>query len=917
MAIDRTLSASMQRGATTATSSSTVTSVEQQYFATFANTSLTISDKADLLDRIANHTYWTKQIVTYSFPTELSADYASYPFEGTTAAFSENQIAAVHEVIALFEDIMNIDFQFAGTDINADTRFYNTTLVGTAVGYYAAPKVGGDIWIYNFATYPPEARDYTIASYDYHLLVHELGHTLGFSHTGDFTGTTYLEQASYVQDNNAYSAMSYLLPSAAGIDWNHSYDAMPMIQDILGLQHYYGANMTTRSGDTVYGFNSNITDRAPLNFDTMAANGEKIAAIAIWDAGGNDTVDLSGFTQDAHLDLNEAAFSNAGGKEMLVSIAYGVTVESGITGEGNDVLVGNVVANKLQGGDGSDILFGGAGNDTLTGDGMATIRQFDSSFDLVEINPDVTTGQKVSLQNASFGGQSFTIEFLWKQGLLQNESYSFSLPGLSIYRYNNGTLGIMFWSATEKNWNYMGSSQLGENALHRITLSYDDATGKLGFYVDGLIKYQNSYTPGTRGIPAAGNITFSDHGLVGDVRVYNRALTATEIKDHAWVTLKDTSTATGLIYNLQANDSGGLTDTVTSVATVQTGTPQSVIGAEGFHINRNDHLYGEDGNDTLDGGLGNNELHGGAGEDAFISHAGSDLLDGGDGIDTADYSASLAGVSINLAAGTASGGDADSDELIAIENVTGSATAANSLIGSDANNVLRGGSGNDTLNGGLGSDQLAGGAGNDTYFTDGSDIITEVETAGFDKVYSSASLALAANLESLILTGTAIRGIGNAMANTIVGNVSANKLYGGLGNDKIAGGNGTDIMTGGIGVDQLSGGKHADIFDFNSIKESQKNFGVDYITDFYHGTDHIDLRTIDASSRQTGNNAFTFIGTSTFHKQAGELRYVQSNKAGTANDNTFITADINGDGTADFSLKLKGLKTLATSDFFL
>jgi hypothetical protein len=65
MTIDRTLAASQQAGSTSATSAASVTSVEQQYFSTFAGTPLTVSDKADLLGRIANYSHWDKPVVTY------------------------------------------------------------------------------------------------------------------------------------------------------------------------------------------------------------------------------------------------------------------------------------------------------------------------------------------------------------------------------------------------------------------------------------------------------------------------------------------------------------------------------------------------------------------------------------------------------------------------------------------------------------------------------------------------------------------------------------------------------------------------------------------------------------------------------------------------------------------------------------
>jgi Ca2+-binding RTX toxin-like protein len=917
MTIDRSLAASAQTGATFATSASTVTSVEQQYFGTFAGTPLTVSDKTDLLDRIANYSFWKQTVVTYSFPTEESPDYIGNNREGTLRAFTANQIAATHDVIALLEDVMNLDFQFAGNDINADTRFYNSTIDNTAGGAPAGPGTAGDIWVYDFDITPPETRNYAIGRYDYHTLLHELGHTMGFSHTGDFTGTTYVEKASYVQDNNAYSMMSYLLPSAAGIEWNQSYDATPMIQDILGLQHYYGANMTTRTGDTVYGFNSNITDRAPLNFDMMVGSGAKVAAIAIWDAGGHDTIDLSGFIEDAHLDLNEAAFSNAGGKEMMVSIAYGVTVEDGVTGEGNDTLVGNAVANTLKGGDGSDRIFGGAGDDTLMGDGVSKLQMFDASFDLVQLNADTATGQQVSFKNISFGGQSFTVEFLWKQGALTDQAYSFSLPGFSIYRYDNGNLGIKFWGATENSWISLGASKMTDQQLHRISLTYDDTTGRMAFYVDGVEEFKTVFAPATRGLPVAGNVSFKDQGMVGDVRIYDHALTAVEVKDTSLVTLTDASGVTGLLHNLVANGTGGLTDTLSQTISTQTGAPLTVVDADGFYISRNDHLFGDEGNDRLDGGAGNNELHGGTGDDTFVSRAGFDLVDGGDGIDTVDYAHSALGVTINLALGTGTGGDAMNDAFIGIENVVGSATAANNIKGSDAINKLLGGSANDTLDGGLGLDRLQGGAGDDTYILKDADVIIESAGGGTDRVYSSVSTVLSTNVENIVLTGKAVKAVGNTLGNSMYGNVSANQIHGSLGNDRINGGAGNDFIVGGSGVDMLTGSTGRDVFDFNYISESSKTGGHDYIADFVVNTDDIDLSTIDASSRNVGNNAFKFIGTASYHKQAGELRYFVSNKTGTAYDRTYVCGDVNGDGTSEFLLTLKGLHKLTAGDFIL
>ena len=82
---------------------------------------------------------------------------------------------------------------------------------------------------------------------------------------------------------------------------------------------------------------------------------------AVWDAGGNDTFDFSGYTANQRINLNEKSFSDVGGLKGNVSIAAGVTIENAIGGSGNDVIVGNAANNVLKGGAGNDVLFGGGG----------------------------------------------------------------------------------------------------------------------------------------------------------------------------------------------------------------------------------------------------------------------------------------------------------------------------------------------------------------------------------------------------------------------------------------------------------------------------------------------------------------------------------------------------------------------------
>ena len=241
--------------------------------------------------------------------------------------------------------------------------------------------------------------------------------------------------------------------------------------------------------------------------------------------------------------------------------------------------------------------------------------------------------------------------------------------------------------------------------------------------------------------------------------------------------------------------------------------------------------------------------------------------------------------------------------------------------GGGGDDDLLGAEGNDTLTGSAGYDRMYGGLGDDTYYVnDSTDFAYELAGEGHDTVSASVDVRLRSNVEDLLLTGEAYIGKGNDIDNSITGTNYANKLYGfngadtliaRNGDDYLSGGDGDDLLRGGRGRDTMSGGAGNDTFKF-----TEGEFGgvtratADRIVDFATG-DKLDLSAVDASTQLTGDQAFTFIGASPFTATAGELRYEQTN------GNTYISGDANGDGVADFMIKLDGLHTMAGGDFGL
>ena len=90
-------------------------------------------------------------------------------------------------------------------------------------------------------------------------------------------------------------------------------------------------------------------------------------ALTIYDSGGNDTLDCSGYSSAQTIDLHAGRFSSVGGLVHNIGIAINAIIENAIGGSGNDTLIANDLGCTLSGGGGNDTLIGGAGNDRLIG----------------------------------------------------------------------------------------------------------------------------------------------------------------------------------------------------------------------------------------------------------------------------------------------------------------------------------------------------------------------------------------------------------------------------------------------------------------------------------------------------------------------------------------------------------------------
>lgn len=292
-------------------------------------------------------------------------------------------------------------------------------------------------------------------------------------------------------------------------------------------------------------------------------------------------------------------------------------------------------------------------------------------------------------------------------------------------------------------------------------------------------------TPGTDTVPPTGDplidglleggswqfsgprvLTYSLHEIPGHGNLTLGFTAAIQNAFSAWSAVAAAHTLSANIESLYLTGAGSINGTGNTLANV---------------------IEGNGGNNVLSGGAGVDTLTGGLGNDTYvIDNSGDVILElAGEGIDKVQSAVTyvLSGnfENLMLIGATAINGTGDGND--------------NAIGGNAAGNILAGADGNDTLNGVGGGDTLIGGLGDDIYGVDnGADLVTELSGEGHDRIESSISIALAAEIEDLLLLGTgAINGIGNDIDNLLTGNAGPNELAGGLGFDTLVGGAGNDI----------------------------------------------------------------------------------------------------------------------------
>lgn len=750
------------------------------------------------------------------------------------SALTTDAQALALEALQFWTDVSGL--QFSETTGVADITFDDSDS-----GAYSTSVTSGGYITSSFVNVTESWNSYStsIVGYTFQTYIHEIGHALGLGHAGYYNGSaSYPSDAAFENDSWQSSIMSYFSQTEnSTVDADYAFVLTPMIADIIAIQSLYGTPSATRNGDTTYGNNSNAGSIYDADVYSTAEYYYYGISFTIYDTGGTDTMDYSGFAADQVIDLNAEGISSVMGWEGNVLIARGVTIENAIGGSGDDSLSGNDAANTLEGNEGDDTLEGGGNDDTLFGGDGFDIAAFSGHSSEYTITDNLDGSYTV---DHTSGSGSDATDLLWGMEAARFSNKQVALNPIT------GSLDVVFLQ--DLTGSFYDDLPIMQEIVDDVGFAIRNEFNGSRFAVTSFKDESDDYTYRVEAdftqVPASIASTYSTLVASGGGDSPEAQLTAlaeaaagaglsyrsdvtklfilsTDAGYHTYEdipTLKSTFEANDIIpvftvtsgyvstYEDLVNQLGrgvvvqisydsedfldGIRFAIANLAGEVTDAGDTynntLIGIDGFE----DAIYGLGGNDTISGGSGQDLLDGGADDDYLMGGDDEDHLIGGTGDDYID-------------------GQAQTDSL---EGGTGNDTLIggrgfDNLSGNEDNDVLYGWAGRDQLYGGSGDDTLDGGAdGDDLYGRSGTDTVS----------YMSSDAGVIVNLTANTATGGHADGdvidsfesaIGSDFDDTLTGTDGINELIGLDGDDRLNGLTGSDALDAGAGNDTVYGGK--------------------------------------------------------------------------------------------------------------
>ncbi|RZT44891.1 Ca2+-binding RTX toxin-like protein [Sphingomonas sp. BK036] len=790
---------------------------------------------------------WGTLNLTYSFPTSGSNYNGSgYDTNGVSLYHIDlgtQQQAAARASFAQLSAATGLTFtQITDTDtVHANIRISQSADNDVASAYGNFPSdtrgLSGDIW---FGRTSQPYYDLAFkGTWGYATMMHEIGHTMGLKHGHqDYTNSDLsfyfggaprygTQSLTPDRDGQAWSLMTYTPAPFTNSNFAGEKINQPqtyMQYDLAALQYMYGANYTTNAGDTVYTFSQTTGEMFVDGVGQGAPSGNKIF-LTVWDGGGNDTINVSNYSNGVTVDLRPGEFSTFDQSQLANSLAYqGLTslapgniamsllynndsrslIENVVGGAGNDVLVGNTANNILDGGAGSDaVIFTNTTGVTVTlnDTGADVIVSHDGETDTLRnieniggtVGNDTLTGNSQNNILSGGTGGADTLSGGAGDDRLVGGGFTttttFSAPSQADITKpqstDNGSIATAVATA--------GAYDVDANADITSATSIPHATINATAAGGALEYYRIDVTaPGSQAI-----FDIDGPGTLDDSFI--------ELVNSAGTVLASNDTGSG-DASYPGHDDAYLTYTFATAGTyyIRVGlwngaaTAQPLNAGQTYQLNVSLQNAAVVTTTVTANNTSSLMADGGEGNDFLQGTIASDILNGGNGNDTVSFvntftagSATGVTVDLNLQGAAQNTVAAGNDTLIGIEN----------LIGSQLNDTLIGNADANIIEGGLGNDALVGGAGNDTASYVGA-------TTGV-----TVSLALQGTAQNTGITGTdTLSGfqnlLGSAFNDSLTGDAAENVLSGGDGDDTLnpganAGG-AVDLLDGGTGSDTAS-----------------------------------------------------------------------------------------------------------------
>jgi Ca2+-binding RTX toxin-like protein len=521
--------------------------------------------------------------------------------------------------------------------------------------------------------------------------------------------------------------------------------------------------------------------------------------------------------------------------------------------DGPDVINGASLRDTINGGAGNDVLYGDAGDDIIYGGAGADYIDGGAGYDLV-----------------SFGNATAGVDARLYTG--------------------GGTVGDAAYDR------YVNIEALQGSAFNDVLIGDTSANVIYGYegddYIDGL---------------GGGDTLRGDGGQ--DAFMMREGAEAVD-GGSGWDTVRydnATSAVDARLYDPSQNSGWAAGDTYRDVE-VLVGSAFNDILLGDTSINA---VYGGDGGDYIDGVGGGDYLYGNDGQDWFLLRPGADIVDGGAGVDTANFLYSTAAISVDLlgangVTGFVSDGSGAVDTLISIEDVDGSSfddviyanNLANKIASGAGNDQVVAWAGDDLVVGGAGNDGLIGHLGNDTLYGDDESIDGGTHAAMNDLLYGGGGNdALHGGRGNDVLIGD------------LVGEFGADLLFGGQDNDTLIGGAANDYLDGGFGNDWLYSTGQGDVvvggFGADTIWLFDYAGGLTTISDFAAAQgDRLVLYDLVADYGLGANTAAAFTSGRLTLVQSGADMLLQMDQDGSSATAPITVAQLNGTTFAQFALGL-------------